>query len=109
MQDAAGPCSRPSLHSDPHTYFSWKRAQNERHNEAHAFDFPYRKRGLCLFVSLTGICHQAVKVALIESVLDDPVLLKFTLGKGFRNGSGDFTLALPELIRYPTAIMADRE
>lgn len=36
-------------------------------------------------------CDQSVKVALIEPVLDNAVLLKLTFGKCFGNGSRDFS------------------
>ena len=39
-------------------------------------------------------CNQSVEVALIEPILDNPVLLKFAFGKCFRNGSCDLSFAL---------------
>lgn len=36
--------------------------------------------------------YQTVKVALIQMILNDAVLLKLAFGKGFCNGSGDFSL-----------------
>ena len=36
--------------------------------------------------------YQPVKVALIQAILNDTVLLKFAFRKGFSNGSGDLSL-----------------
>ena len=41
-------------------------------------------------------CNQSVKVALVEPVLDNPVLLKFAFGKCFRNGSCDLSFVLQD-------------
>ena len=41
--------------------------------------------------------YQSVKVALIQMILNDTVLLKLAFRKGFCNGSGDFSLILQNL------------
>ena len=42
--------------------------------------------------------YQSVKVALIQSILNDAVLLKLALRKGFCNGSGDLSF-VPQNLR----------
>ena len=46
----------------------------------------------CVLVLLLCAGYQPVKVALIQPVLNDAVLLKFAFSKGLCNGGGDFAL-----------------
>ena len=46
----------------------------------------------CALVLLFRTGYQPVKVALIQPILNDTVLLKLAFRKGFCNGSGDLSL-----------------
>ena len=50
--------------------------------------------------------YQPVKVALIQLILNDTVLLKLAFRKGFCNGSGDFSLILQNLCKR--SVLAER-
>ena len=42
-------------------------------------------------------CNKAVKITLIQAVLENPILLKFAFRKCFCNGGGDLALVLQNL------------
>lgn len=48
----------------------------------------------CVLVILFSVSYQPIKVALIQLILNDAVLLKLTFRKGFCNSSGNFPLVM---------------
>ena len=51
----------------------------------------------CVLILFLGAGYKPVKIALIQLILNDTVLLKLAFGKGFCNGSGDFSLILQNM------------